>query len=65
MESRECDVFDNAMDVVRVYRPEKEVFRRDAMWSLAHRPITLDHPDTKVDASNWKQLAVGKSNTIK
>ena len=50
------------MDEVRVYRPETEVFSTAAMSSLAHRPITLDHPDTKVDASNWRKLAVGKSD---
>ncbi len=47
---------------VRVYRPEAEVFSRAAMASLAHRPITLDHPDSKVDASNWRKLAVGNSS---
>ena len=49
------------MDNVRVYRPESEVFDKRAMSSLAHRTITLDHPDTTVDASNWKKLAVGHS----
>jgi uncharacterized protein len=46
-------------DVVRVFRPAEEVFHRDAMASLAHRPITLDHPSGSVTASNWKRLAVG------
>jgi hypothetical protein len=44
---------------VRVYRPEDEVFARDAMASFAHRPVTNDHPDTAVDASNWRDVAVG------
>jgi cation transport regulator ChaB len=50
------------MDEVRVYRPEAEVFDKKAMASLAHRTITLEHPQTRVDASNWKELAVGHSS---
>ncbi len=49
------------MEVVRVMRPESEVFDKRAMSSLAHVPITLDHPDTPVDSTNWKKLAVGHS----
>jgi hypothetical protein len=49
------------MDNVRVYRPESEVFDKRAMSSLAHRTVTLEHPDTTVNASNWKELAVGHS----
>lgn len=44
---------------VRVFRPADEVFHRDAMASLAHRPVTLDHPAGEVSAENWKALAVG------
>lgn len=46
-------------DVVRVFRPEDEVFHKDALSSLAHRPITLDHPADPVQSTNWKALAVG------
>lgn len=46
-------------DVVRVFRPEAEVFHKDALSSLAHRPITLDHPSDPVQSTNWKALAVG------
>jgi hypothetical protein len=44
---------------VRVYRPADSVFSREAMTSYAHRPITNDHPSGAVDATNWRQLAVG------
>ena len=44
---------------VRVYRSADEVFSREAINTYAHRPITNDHPSGAVDASNWKQLAVG------
>lgn len=45
--------------LVRVFRPAEEVFHKDAMASIAHRPITLDHPAGEVSAENWKALAVG------
>jgi hypothetical protein len=49
------------LEIVRIYRPEEEVFADAAMASLAHRPITLDHPDDFVSARNWKDLAVGNT----
>ncbi|MDO9487494.1 MAG: DUF2213 domain-containing protein, partial [Sphingomonadaceae bacterium] len=48
-----------ADDVVRVYRPAEEVFAPDAMASLAHRPMTIDHPPEPVTAANWKRHAIG------
>lgn len=45
--------------IIRVYRPDAEVFSRDAMASFAHRPVTNDHPDEPVTADNWKDVAVG------
>jgi len=47
--------------IVRVYRPEDEVFNKDAMASLAHRPLTNDHPPVPVTADNWKDYAIGQS----
>jgi hypothetical protein len=47
------------MDRVRVWRPEDEVFDKAAMASLAHRPITNDHPKEAVTAANWRKYAVG------
>src|SRR5688572_7951386 len=47
------------METVKVFRPEAEVFHKDAMASLAHRPITNDHPAEMVDARNWRKHAVG------
>jgi hypothetical protein len=48
-------------DVIRVYRPADEVFSADAMASLAHRPITIDHPSERVTADNWKRHSVGNT----
>jgi hypothetical protein len=46
-------------DTIRVFRPEDEVFAKDALATLAHRPITIDHPSENVTAENWRKLAVG------
>lgn len=45
---------------VRVYRPEDEVFARDAISTYARKPITIGHPEGGVDGDNWKDLAVGE-----
>lgn len=45
--------------VVRVYRPADEVFAREAMASVAHRPITVDHPAEAVTADNALGLMRG------
>lgn len=45
--------------VVRVLRPEAEVFSSDALASFAHRPVTNDHPAEAVSAANWKSHSVG------
>lgn len=45
--------------VVRVYRPEDEVFNGDSMASAAHRPVTVDHPSEAVTADNWRKYSVG------
>jgi cation transport regulator ChaB len=46
--------------MVRVYRPETEVFNLDSWKTFAYRPVTLDHPPDMVDAGNWKKYAVGQ-----
>lgn len=48
------------LPIVRVYRPEAEVFAQDAMHSYAYRPVTVDHPSKMVDADSWKSVAVGQ-----
>jgi cation transport regulator ChaB len=44
---------------VRVYRPPQEVFHKDAIKSMTHRPVTLTHPPETVNAGNWKHYSVG------
>ena len=48
------------LDRVRVYRPEAEVFDKAALATIAHRPITNDHPSEPVTADNWRKYAVGQ-----
>lgn len=45
--------------MVRLYRPEDEVFDEDSIKSYAHRPVTVDHPKGGVTAETWRHLAVG------
>jgi hypothetical protein len=49
------------LSVVRVFRPEESVFDKDALASMAHRPMTNDHPPVAVNAKNWKDYAIGQS----
>lgn len=49
------------MEFVRVYRPEAEVFSRDALASYAHKPVTNDHPPEPVTSKNWKTYAKGQT----
>ena len=48
------------LEIVRVYRPEEEVFNKDSLASFAHKPITVEHPSVLVDASNWKKYSAGQ-----
>jgi hypothetical protein len=47
------------LDVVRVYRPEAEVFANDSLRSLSSKPITVEHPNEPVTSKNWRDFAVG------
>ena len=47
------------LEKVLVYRPDGEVFARDAVSSLAGKPVTIEHPNEPVTSDNWKDFAVG------
>lgn len=47
------------LGVVNVYRDENEVFRKDSLQTFSKLPVTNEHPVTDVDATNWRELAVG------
>lgn len=46
--------------LIRVYRPESEVFDRKAFATYARKPITMGHPEGNVSPETWKDLAVGE-----
>ncbi len=48
-------------DVIKVYRPEEEVFSDDSLQSFANKPVTNNHPPELVNPSNSKQFSVGMS----
>jgi hypothetical protein len=50
-----------AMDVVRVYRPERAVFDNATIKTYTHLPTTLEHPSEPVTAANWKDHATGET----
>lgn len=47
-------------DIVKVYRPEEEVFSDSTIQSLSRTPITINHPKEAVTADNWDEYAVGE-----
>jgi len=49
-------------DVIKVYRPESEVFNSDSMKSFSNKPVTNNHPEQLVDSTNAKELTVGHSS---
>lgn len=46
-------------DIRHELRLPADVFDSVSLDSLAHAPVTVDHPPVKVDASNWREYAVG------
>lgn len=48
------------MPVVRVYRSPEQVFAADSRHSLAHKPLTNDHPGEMVNADTWKRNSIGQ-----
>lgn len=50
---------DQAQQTFGVYRDPEMVFDKDALRSLAGRPVTREHPPGGVNADTWRDLAVG------
>ncbi len=46
-------------DIVRVYRPTDEVFKKDSLGTYKGKPITMGHPSERVTADNHKDLSRG------
>ena len=48
-------------DIIRVYRPEEEVFSDESLSSFANKPVTNNHPPELVTSANARQYSVGMS----
>lgn len=49
------------LTVIKVYRPESEVFKQEAMDSFANSIVTNNHPEELVSKDNAKKFQVGYS----
>ncbi|QDP60546.1 MAG: hypothetical protein Unbinned338contig1000_39 [Prokaryotic dsDNA virus sp.] len=49
--------------VIRVYRPQDEVMSPASVQTYSHAPITMNHPDVFVDATNVADLGKGEVST--
>ncbi len=48
-------------DIIRVFRPEEEVFSNTALKSFSNKPVTDNHPPEAVNAKNFKTFTIGHS----
>lgn len=48
---------------VRVYRSIDAVKNPKSVQGFSHAPVTMNHPQSMVDASNWAALAIGEVST--
>tara|TARA_R110000851_G_scaffold96792_2_gene209926 strand:+ start:13579 stop:14730 length:1152 start_codon:yes stop_codon:yes gene_type:complete len=48
-------------DIIKVFRPEEEVFSETSLSSFASKPITNNHPSELVNPNNAKEVSVGFS----
>lgn len=54
-----------ANKVYTVYRKEEELFNDETIKSFEGKPITLTHPNDVVNASNWKDEAIGHIQNVR
>lgn len=52
------------MRVIRLHRPDEEVFHPESMRSFESKPITIEHPSEAVTAENWQELAKGEARDV-
>jgi hypothetical protein len=51
--------------VIRVMREPDQVFRPETLSSFEGKPVTLTHPDDKVDPASWREVAVGTATNVR
>ena len=52
-------------EIVKVYRPEEEVFSEAAMASFEGKPVTNNHPAEQVDPENVKLYEMGHAQNVR
>ena len=45
--------------IVRVFRPESEVFKQESLDSYSGADITIEHPSKMVDSESYKNVSIG------
>jgi hypothetical protein len=55
----EIPVTANVDGLIRIVRDPDEVFHPNAILSFAGKPVTDEHPPSKVTPDNWKQHSIG------
>lgn len=48
-------------ELVGVYRSPEFTFNENSLATIAHKPVTLNHPPKGVSAKSWKRDAIGHS----
>lgn len=56
---KELGLTEDTEGFINVYRPPEVVFDADSLKTYAGKPITMGHPPKGVNATTWKELAVG------
>jgi hypothetical protein len=59
------DATPDSNGMVRVNRPEEEVFAPQSMASFEGVPVVLTHPDDAVAPDNWQALSVGHAQNVR
>lgn len=63
--TEEIDIQDDGTGVIKVDRPEEEVFNAETIKTFEGKPITVGHPDGFVYPGNWKQHTVGITQNVR
>ncbi len=56
-----AELRDNPRTIIRLLRPENEVFNDSSMQSFSQKPVTDNHPPENLDSKNFKDFQVGLS----
>lgn len=63
--TKEIPLDGDADDMVSIEREAAEVFKSETLASFEGKPVTINHPDTFVNPSNWASLAKGVTQNVR